>query len=174
MAKEPSDALGEQVTYHEITPELLRSFGFPGADEIGHMFQFYRDFDEVCNAIRDVDWSRELNLALHPSSRGSRVMPSVFRWSNKYGGWFHLPIGMALSCRIGRRIAKNSIHALHRVCEGAACSMRVGNLNRELARYAMCLVDYEIAARSTKEAESGWIALPAESDRRQNIKREKT
>ena len=64
MAKELSEALGEEVSYNEITPETYRSFGFPGADDLGNMFQFYRDFDDVCNSIRDVKFSKELNPEL--------------------------------------------------------------------------------------------------------------
>ena len=64
MAEALSKALGEEVSYNEITPEQYRGFGFPGADDLGNMFQFYRDFDEVCNSIRDVKFSKELNPEL--------------------------------------------------------------------------------------------------------------
>ena len=64
MAGALSKAIGEEVTYHEVTPDQYRSFGFPGADDLGNMFQFYRDFDEVCNSIRDIKRSRELNPEL--------------------------------------------------------------------------------------------------------------
>jgi len=64
MAEAMSKALGEEVSYNEITPEQYRGFGFPGADDLGNMFQFYRDFDEVCNSIRDVKFSKELNSEL--------------------------------------------------------------------------------------------------------------
>ncbi|HQU59169.1 MAG TPA: NmrA/HSCARG family protein [Saprospiraceae bacterium] len=64
MAKALSKALGEEVHYNEITPEVYRSFGFPGADDLGNMFQFYRDFDAVCNSTRDVQFSKELNPEL--------------------------------------------------------------------------------------------------------------
>lgn len=64
MAEAMSKALGEEVSYHEITPEQYRGFGFPGADDLGNMFQFYRDFDEVCNTTRDVKFSKELNPEL--------------------------------------------------------------------------------------------------------------
>jgi len=64
MAKAFSSELGEVVTYNEISPEVYRSFGFPGADDLGNMFQFYRDFDEVCNSTRSVTFSRELNPQL--------------------------------------------------------------------------------------------------------------
>ncbi len=61
MAEALSKALGQEVTYNEVTPEVYRSFGFPGADDIGNMFQFYRDFDQVCNSTRDLKVSKELN-----------------------------------------------------------------------------------------------------------------
>lgn len=64
MARDLSKALGQEVKYNEITPEMYRSFGFPGADDLGNMFQFYRDFDQVCNSTRDVTFSRELNPEL--------------------------------------------------------------------------------------------------------------
>jgi uncharacterized protein YbjT (DUF2867 family) len=64
MAEAISKALGQDVSYHEITPEQYRGFGFPGADDLGNMFQFYRDFDEVCNSTRDVKFSKELNPEL--------------------------------------------------------------------------------------------------------------
>ncbi len=61
MADALSKALNQAVLYNEITPETYRSFGFPGADDMGNMFQFYRDFDQVCNSVRDVKLSKELN-----------------------------------------------------------------------------------------------------------------
>ncbi|HEV2831565.1 MAG TPA: NmrA family NAD(P)-binding protein, partial [Hanamia sp.] len=64
MAKELSEALGKEVLFNNVTPETFRGFGFPGADDLGNMFQFYRDFDEVCNNTRDVSFSRELNPEL--------------------------------------------------------------------------------------------------------------
>lgn len=63
MAKGLSKALGEEVVYNEITPEQYRNLGFPGADELGNMFQFYRDFDAY-NDIRDVKFSKVLNPEL--------------------------------------------------------------------------------------------------------------
>ncbi len=64
MAAALSKALGETVSYNEITPAQYRGFGFPGADDLGNMFQFYRDFDDVCNSIRDVKRSKDLNPQL--------------------------------------------------------------------------------------------------------------
>jgi uncharacterized protein YbjT (DUF2867 family) len=64
MAVALSKAVGQEVLYNNVTPDTFRSFGFPGADDLGNMFQFYRDFDEVCNTVRDVNFSRELNPEL--------------------------------------------------------------------------------------------------------------
>ncbi|MEJ7683103.1 MAG: NmrA/HSCARG family protein [Segetibacter sp.] len=64
MARALTKALGQEVLYNNVTPETFRGFGFPGADDLGNMFQFYRDFDEVCNSVRDVNFSKELNPEL--------------------------------------------------------------------------------------------------------------
>ncbi|MHC2993604.1 nucleoside-diphosphate sugar epimerase, partial [Pontibacter sp. HJ8] len=37
---------------------------FAGADDLGNMFQFYRDFDHICNRVRDVGFSKILNPEL--------------------------------------------------------------------------------------------------------------
>lgn len=64
MAELFSKALKQEVVYNNVTPETYRSFGFPGADDLGNMFQFYRDFEQVCNSVRDVKFSKELNPEL--------------------------------------------------------------------------------------------------------------
>jgi uncharacterized protein YbjT (DUF2867 family) len=58
MASAMTKALNKQVVYNEVEPAVLRSAGFPGAEDIGNMFQFYRDFEKVCNDMRDVTRSR--------------------------------------------------------------------------------------------------------------------
>jgi uncharacterized protein YbjT (DUF2867 family) len=59
-----SKALGEPVEYNEVSPETYRGFGFPGADDVGNMFQFERDFnDDYCSA-RDLALVRELDPEL--------------------------------------------------------------------------------------------------------------
>ena len=64
MALALSKALGKPVRYNEITPAVYRGFGFPGADDLGNMFQVYRDFEkDVCGA-RSLDVSRSLNPEL--------------------------------------------------------------------------------------------------------------
>ena len=64
MAAELSKVLGQPVIYNKIPASVYRSFGFPGADDLGNMFQFYDDFEEQVNALRDVSASKELNPEL--------------------------------------------------------------------------------------------------------------
>jgi hypothetical protein len=55
-----SRAIGQEVGYANVPPEVYRSFGFPGADDLGNMFQFKRDFNEYYTGARDMDFSRSL------------------------------------------------------------------------------------------------------------------
>lgn len=64
MAEALTKALGKEVRFNNVSPETYRGFGFPGSDDLGNMFQFYRDFEEDCNKIRDVNFSKELNPEL--------------------------------------------------------------------------------------------------------------
>jgi uncharacterized protein YbjT (DUF2867 family) len=64
MASAFSKALGKQVRYNDVPPEVYRSFGFPGADDLGNMFQFKRDFNELFCGARSVQATRELNPEL--------------------------------------------------------------------------------------------------------------
>jgi uncharacterized protein YbjT (DUF2867 family) len=64
MAAELTKALGREVRYDDVPPEVYRGFGFPGADDLANMFQFKRDFNEAFCAARDVKLSRELNPEL--------------------------------------------------------------------------------------------------------------
>ena len=65
MAASFSKALGREVVYNAVTPEVYRSFGFPGAEDLGNMFQFKSDFEaEYCGA-RDPKVARALNPSLH-------------------------------------------------------------------------------------------------------------
>jgi hypothetical protein len=45
MAAKLSKGLGISCSYNEVTPDAYRSFGFPGAEDLGNMFQVYRDFE---------------------------------------------------------------------------------------------------------------------------------
>jgi uncharacterized protein YbjT (DUF2867 family) len=64
MAAKLGKALGREVRYNDVPPEVYRGFGFPGADDLGNMFQFKRDFNDVFCGARDVEGARRLNPAL--------------------------------------------------------------------------------------------------------------
>ena len=64
MAAAFTRALGQKVAYIDMAPEAYRALGFPGADDLGNMFQFYRDFNEDFVAARSLERSRKLNPKL--------------------------------------------------------------------------------------------------------------
>ena len=64
MAAALTKALGKEVRYNNVPPEVYRSFGFPGAEDLGNMFQFKRDFNEYFCGVRNLEVARALNPAL--------------------------------------------------------------------------------------------------------------
>ena len=56
--------LGIRVKYTAVEPDAYRSFGFPGADELGNMFQIYRDFEKDVLGARSRDAAQSLNPSL--------------------------------------------------------------------------------------------------------------
>jgi uncharacterized protein YbjT (DUF2867 family) len=65
MSKKLESGLGiSPVQFNAVDADLFRSFGFPGADEYGNMFQVYRDFEKEVNAARSIDETRRLNPQL--------------------------------------------------------------------------------------------------------------
>jgi len=64
MATSLARALGQEVRYNSVTPDVYRSFGFPGAEDLGNMFQFKRDFEKDYCGARNLEVARALNPAL--------------------------------------------------------------------------------------------------------------
>jgi uncharacterized protein YbjT (DUF2867 family) len=64
MARSLTQALGQEVRYNNVPPEVYRSLGFPGADDLGNMFQFKRDFNEYFVGARNLEFTRTLNPEL--------------------------------------------------------------------------------------------------------------
>ena len=64
MAAAFTKALGEEVSYNEVSPEIYRGFGFPGADDLGNMFQYKRDFEDHYRGRATSTRSRALNPQL--------------------------------------------------------------------------------------------------------------
>jgi uncharacterized protein YbjT (DUF2867 family) len=52
------------VKYNAVEPDVYRSWGFPGADEMGNMFQADRDFETQMMANRNLEVARKLNPSL--------------------------------------------------------------------------------------------------------------
>ena len=60
MAAALSEALGVTVRYNDISANVYRSFPFPGAEDLGNMFQFFRDFNEAFVAARPLAATRTM------------------------------------------------------------------------------------------------------------------
>ena len=81
MAAAMTTAIGQPVRFNDVSPDVYRGFGFPGAEDLGNMFQFYRDFESVCNEMRDVGRAK----ALAPD------LQSFEQWLEKNGK--RIPLG---------------------------------------------------------------------------------
>lgn len=75
MAQAMSSALGHEISYEPLSFDAYRNLGFPGADDLGNMFQYYYDFNREVNGARDVARTR----ALHPG------LMSFARWLERHG-----------------------------------------------------------------------------------------
>jgi uncharacterized protein YbjT (DUF2867 family) len=64
MAAALTKALGQPIGYNDVPADVFRGFGFPGADDVGNMFQFKRDFEKEYCGARNLDFSRSLNPEL--------------------------------------------------------------------------------------------------------------
>lgn len=64
MAEALTRALGRLVRYQAVTPAQYRALGFPGAEDLGNMFQYKHDFEAEYCAARDVARARALNPRL--------------------------------------------------------------------------------------------------------------
>jgi uncharacterized protein YbjT (DUF2867 family) len=64
MAAALTRSLGKEIVYHDVPPEVYRGLGFPGAEDLGNMFQFKRDFEAYFCGARDPEIARALNPEL--------------------------------------------------------------------------------------------------------------
>jgi uncharacterized protein YbjT (DUF2867 family) len=64
MAESLTKAIGEEVKYNAVPFDVYRKFEFPGADDIGNMFQFKHDFEDYYCGARDLKFSKSLNPEL--------------------------------------------------------------------------------------------------------------
>jgi uncharacterized protein YbjT (DUF2867 family) len=56
--------LNREVQYTAISADAYRGLGFPGARDLGNMFQFKRDFNEIFCRARNPEIARELNPSM--------------------------------------------------------------------------------------------------------------
>jgi len=64
MAAAMTTAFGQTVRYNNVTPEAYRGFGFPGADDLGNMFQIKCEFNDEFRRPRNPSVARSLNSSL--------------------------------------------------------------------------------------------------------------
>ncbi len=64
MASALSRVLGREVAYYPVPFDAYRKFDFPGADDLGNMFQFKHDFEDYFCGARSIEFSRSLNPTL--------------------------------------------------------------------------------------------------------------
>jgi uncharacterized protein YbjT (DUF2867 family) len=78
MAVALSKSLGQEISYNAVPFDVYRDFGFPGAADLGNMFQFNHDFEEYYCSARSLDVTRSLNPTLQTftawlADNGSRI-----------------------------------------------------------------------------------------------------
>jgi len=64
MAEKMAKALGRGVHFVDVPFDTYRGLGFPGAEDLGNMFQFQQLLGDEFQGARDVRQARELNPAL--------------------------------------------------------------------------------------------------------------
>ena len=83
MSRKIEKGLGiSPVKYNAVEPDVYRSWGFPGADEMGNMFQADRDFAKEMLANRNLDEARKLNPQLQSfdqwlANNKDKVLPAT-------------------------------------------------------------------------------------------------
>jgi uncharacterized protein YbjT (DUF2867 family) len=75
MAAGIGQAMGKTVAYFPIKAADYRALGFPGADDLGNMFQFYAEFADMLIKTRDIPTAKKL----HPG------LMDFAAWLKKYG-----------------------------------------------------------------------------------------
>jgi len=60
MAEKCSKGLGVTCVFGNVSPDAYRGFGFPGADDLGNMFQIYDEFEKPFAGARSVEFTKSL------------------------------------------------------------------------------------------------------------------
>lgn len=61
MAEALSRAFEKKIVHRDVPPAVYRTFGFPGADDLGNMFQYKAEFEKEFCGARSLEESRALN-----------------------------------------------------------------------------------------------------------------
>ncbi|MCH9030287.1 MAG: NmrA/HSCARG family protein [Bacteroidetes bacterium] len=64
MAESFTKALGQEVVYNAVPFDVFRGLDFPGAEDLGNMFQFFHDFEDYFSGARSIEFSKSLNPSL--------------------------------------------------------------------------------------------------------------
>ena len=64
MAAKFANALGRKVGFNDVPFDVYRGLGFPGAEDLGNMFQYQAILGDEFTRSRDVALSRSLNPGL--------------------------------------------------------------------------------------------------------------
>jgi uncharacterized protein YbjT (DUF2867 family) len=73
FAASMSKAFGKPVGYNNVPFDVYRKLGFPGADDLGNMFQFKHDFNDYFVGARSLEFSKSINPQLQ----------SFYQWLEK-------------------------------------------------------------------------------------------
>jgi uncharacterized protein YbjT (DUF2867 family) len=64
IADAMSKHIGQPVSYNAVPFDVYRTLGFPGAEDLGNMFQFKHDFNDYYCGARSLTFSKSLNPSL--------------------------------------------------------------------------------------------------------------
>lgn len=64
MADSFATALDQKVVYNAVPFDVYRNLDFPGADDLGNMFQFKHDYEDYFCEVRDLEKSKKINPSM--------------------------------------------------------------------------------------------------------------
>jgi hypothetical protein len=85
-----TEALGREVAFQAVPPSVYRAFGFPGADDLGNMFQYKAEFETAYSGARTWRSRARSTPSCRPSRPGWRSTKRRFRSPEArppVGGW---------------------------------------------------------------------------------------
>jgi uncharacterized protein YbjT (DUF2867 family) len=74
---------GKMFVYHDIELEKLALCDFPGADDLANMYQFLRDYSDICIQHRDMDTTKKILSDPKPLTTWLSEHKSEFHFEEK-------------------------------------------------------------------------------------------